>query len=237
MIAGVREIVDLFFPAECIGCGAAVPNSFHDVCPVCRDLVKPAENACPVCSGKMADGSCAICSDRMIYMTGTIALSEYTGMMKTLITAMKFQKKPRIAGYLAELAVSQIRNAGASFDLITSVPMNKKKQWVRGFNQSELAARNMGKILKLPYKKVLAEMPHSGLQKTLSLKERFINIIGRYKVIDDTVAGKSILLIDDVFTTGATVNECSRLLIEAGCLRVHALVFARVNLNSDSISY
>ncbi|HOO72119.1 MAG TPA: ComF family protein [Spirochaetota bacterium] len=169
-------------------------------------------------------------------MTGTIALSEYGGMMKTLISAMKFQKKPRIAGYLAELAVSQIRNTAGSIDLITSVPMNKKKQWARGFNQSELVARKIGKILKLPYKKVLAEMPHSGLQKTLSLNERFINIIGRYKVIDESVAGQSVLLVDDVFTTGATINECSRLLIDAGCHCVNALVLARVNLNSGGIS-
>jgi ComF family protein len=113
--------------------------------------------------------------------------------------------------------------------------MEAGKQWRRGFNQSELIARSMARLTGIPYARTLAEVASSGTQKTLSLTDRFINTIGRYGVIGPSLAGKTVLIVDDVLTTGATINECARVLRDAGCSDVYALVLARVNVAGGAI--
>jgi len=220
--------LDLLFPCVCAGCGVPVSYASHGICANCMESIAEPDDPCPVCSGPMNGSPCLICSSRMTYMDRTVALGEYEGALKKIISSVKFGNNTRVAGCLAELAAVKAMQFASGVDYITAVPMNKKKKWRRGFNQSELLARKIAARAGIRYRDLLREKPGSGSQKILSVRERYINIIGRYEPVCGGLHGKSVIIVDDVFTTGSTINECSRVLREAGCSRVFALVLARV---------
>ena len=149
--------------------------------------------------------------------------------MKEILHNYKFNKKRRLYIHLSKLAYEAIEQYKDLFDLITSVPMNKKKKWERGFNQSEIIAKKTAKMLNKAYYPLLEEKSRFKVQKELGYRERFLNILNRYKVKNKkNVKNKSVLLIDDVFTTGATINECARILKSFGATYVYSLTMARV---------
>jgi len=109
--------------------------------------------------------------------------------------------------------------------------MNRIKKWERGFNQSELIAKWLSETLNKPYLPLLKEKSHYKTQKTLSYRERFLNILDRYKILNiKKISSKNILIIDDVFTTGATINECARIIKSFGGANVYSLTIARADI-------
>ena len=227
-------IQDIVFPAQCVSCGVSVSNSGPGICAECSSKITALSDACPVCSGIMLGSHCSICSQRALYIVRNIAITEYSGVMKDAIAALKFQKIKRVSRFLSGLLTEAFHYFHETMDIISFVPMNTKKKWERGYNQSEVIARAVGKNLGIPCKKLLYEHEKSGVQRDMGYRERFFNVIGRYAVTSDTIiAGKKILLIDDVFTTGATVNECARLLLRSGAARVYSMTLARTNIRVD----
>jgi competence protein ComFC len=109
--------------------------------------------------------------------------------------------------------------------------MVKKKERARGYNQSALIAEGIAKALGKPFKLLLREKENSMVQRDLNYTERFINVIDRYEIIENSrIIDKNILVVDDVFTTGATLNECSRSLITGGAEKVFTFALARSDL-------
>jgi predicted amidophosphoribosyltransferase len=109
--------------------------------------------------------------------------------------------------------------------------MNRKKFAARGYNQSELLAVSMSKASGIPFLRLLREKKGSSHQREFSSSARYINVIDRYETLGEyNLSEKTILLIDDVFTTGATINECSRILSSAGVRSVFSLTVARSDL-------
>ena len=109
--------------------------------------------------------------------------------------------------------------------------MNRVKKWERGFNQSELIAKRLSATLNKPYLSILKEKSSYKTQKTLGYRERFLNIMDRYKIQNiKKIKGKNILIIDDVFTTGATINECARIIKSFGAENVYSLTIARADI-------
>ena len=112
-------------------------------------------------------------------------------------------------------------------DIVTSVPLSKKRLRVRGYNQSELIARELAKILELDYAETLIKCCDNLEQHTLNHDVRAENIIGVYKVIDKiNLQGKKILLIDDIVTTGYTLSECCRVLSESENINITCATLA-----------
>jgi ComF family protein len=137
--------------------------------------------------------------------------------------------------YLSAPAVRWLKEAGDRFyrwldyDCIVPVPLHPRKKRERGFNQSKLLARGLSRRsgVSLPGKKLLRHR-YTRTQTRLKLRERIRNVQGAFRVVDQGwLREKSILLVDDVYTTGATVNECARVLKEDGALRVDVLTLAR----------
>jgi len=118
---------------------------------------------------------------------------------------------------------------GEKFDLIIPIPLHRSKMRERGFNQAELLAKNMAKSINAPVcvnalKKTKATISQAGLSKT----KRFTNLRGTFKITDsDVIYGKDILLVDDVCTTGSTINEAAKVLLKSGAKSVKALVLAK----------
>jgi ComF family protein len=106
-----------------------------------------------------------------------------------------------------------------------------KKKWKRGYNHSEDISKVLSGLLKKPYRELLYEKRKRGGQKFLGYRERFLNIINRFGVKKDAdFSGRRILLVDDIFTTGATINECARVLRSKGALEVFSLTIARTGI-------
>lgn len=223
----MRSLEDFFFPMNCVSCGRAVSNADDCVCGDCIESITPLLNACSICSGEMIEGRCAICADRMWYLDGNTALAEYSGPMKAILGAYKFGKRRGIHRHLGELAYQVFKKKGFDVDIITAVPMSSIKMRKRGFNQSELAAKYVSRNARIKYGRLLAERPSSGTQRELRYRDRFLNVLDRYIPKGERLDGRSVLLVDDVFTTGATINECARLLKSRGAAKVHVITFAR----------
>lgn len=143
----------------------------------------------------------------------------------------KFQGRKRLHKKLGNLAYREISEENLDYDLVASVPMNRAKKWKRGYNQSELIARELARRTGKKYGSILVERHGSRAQKELRYNERFLNILDRYRVKKKSaVEGRRILLIDDVITTGATINECARVLRLKGAAEVYSLTIARAQM-------
>ena len=120
---------------------------------------------------------------------------------------------------------------GISFDFVTAVPLHKREFLNRGFNQSERLGQALAKWLDVPYETVLTKITTTAPQKELKAVERSGNLLGVFDVCGD-VAGKTILLVDDVITTGTTLDECAKMLKIFGAEEVYAVTAAAACLSS-----
>jgi competence protein ComFC len=222
---------DILFPSRCAGCGAAAGTRNHGLCPACTGAIRVIENACPVCSGPLNGFRCATCAERHWYTSKNITISDYSGIMKSVICKMKFGRIRALHAVLGAIALNVLTRRAVTADIITWVPMSAKKRWERGFNQSELISKYISKRTGIPCRPLLREKAGTGAQRKLGLRDRFINSLDRYETAGrGAPAGSRVLIIDDVFTTGATINECARQLLLDGAETVFSLTIARTDI-------
>jgi len=229
--------VDILFPSRCIICSSTLHFNGRNLCEKCYDKISFIHDSCPVCSGIIAEGKCTVCTDRAFYPRKNISIVEFSGVAREVIHHFKFNKKKRLVFILGEMAFNAISKQQIICDMVTFVPMNPAKKYARGYNQTEIIARYVSLKAGLPCESVLKESRRMKHQKDLGYHERFYNTIGRFKVKKPKkVAGKRILIIDDVFTTGATINECSRVLREAGAGDIFSVTIARTGIKNSLYS-
>jgi len=230
-ITDLLFMINYTFPSKCVSCGTPISYSLNCLCMNCFNKIRFIENGCGRCSGEMSNGRCVICSDRMFYLDKNITVSEYNGVMIDILHNLKFNRRKRLYFKMAELLFNELLKHKIEYDCITSVPMNHAKRWKRGFNQSELIARWISQKTDKIYIKSLKEKSWTNTQKDLRFKDRFINVLNRYEAINYTsIIGKKILLVDDIFTSGATLNECARILKSNGVKGVYSLTIARAGI-------
>ena len=148
---------------------------------------------------------------------------KYENLIRNQIIALKFQEKP----YIYKTITYFLENMQKSFenlkiyDIIITVPISKKRKIERGYNQSYLISKEISKIINVPISKnVLYKIKHTLPQSTLNKEQRGENAKGVYKIKNiKKVQNKKILIIDDIYTTGNTVNECAKILIQEGIKR------------------
>lgn len=223
-------VADTLFPSRCAACDAAVDYRERSLCASCRGDIERVGERCPRCSGFLADGGCGVCSSRAWYVDANVTAAEYRGTMRRVLREFKFNNRPGLAAPLAELACAALASARETIapDVVTAVPASRRQKWKRGYNQSELVARRIARNLTVPYVALLRERGGALSQKRLRYRDRFLNILGRFAVRRTAdVAGMRILIVDDIFTTGATINECARILKEAGACAVYGMALAR----------
>ncbi|TFH43688.1 MAG: ComF family protein [Chrysiogenales bacterium] len=221
---------EIFFPARCAACGVPVTARQNHICPACAASITPLRDGCQACSGSIAEGVCGICRDRHWYPAKSITVTEYRGAVASVIRALKFDKIRSLYKIIASLALEPLITSGIRAEIVTWVPMNAKKRWERGFNQSELIARYIAKKSGLPARALLRERRNAPTQRELGLRGRILNSLGRYRPVRDVPYGKAVLLVDDVLTTGATINECARQLLMAGAREIFSLTIARADI-------
>jgi ComF family protein len=234
-----RALIDFFFPLHCPLCGKILgENSLDRPCPSCLAQIKFFSHpCCPRCGLGFhttwgEDHLCSACLTEHWDFSKARSLGPYEGLMAEVISRFKFRGSSRLAKPLGTL-LAEYQDSEflfSEFDLILPVPLHPQRLRERGFNQSLLLARRISRVhsILLDFT-ALQRIRHTQPQTELSGPERKKNIRGAFEVEKSAIlSGKRILLIDDVFTTGATVQECSKVLLKAGAKQVDVLTLARV---------
>lgn len=231
---GLETLRDLFFPAHCSGCQCSI--SGDDLCPECRADLKPiTQPRCPVCSrpfrGTLGSFVCTNCGDRDFHFDYAVACWESRGVMREMIHRLKYGRELTLAPVLGRLlseGLADERIRERSFDGLVPVPLFATREREREFNQSEILARQLQKQCKVPIIKALRRIRSTTTQTHFDRRMRMQNLRDAFALRQNVrVQGLKLLLVDDVFTTGSTLDECARVLREGGAYSVCALTLAR----------
>jgi len=179
---------------------------------------------------------CPACTDGSVNFDAVYAFGEYDGALRQLIHLFKYSKVESLAQPLGQLLVRALP-LDRSFDVISPMPMHWWKRWQRGFNQAELLAEPVAKRLGQKLSTQLGRQRRTKAQAGLSEAQRSANLKNSFCVKNpEAIRGKRILLVDDVFTTGATLRAATESLKANGASHVSALVLARVDRRISNTS-
>lgn len=206
------NILELIYPKTCGMC-ENISNS--DLCSKCKLKIKNLLKLNTV----QYKGKC---------FNSHTYLFRYEEGVRDRLLKYKFRDYSYLYKFFSEIIVNNC-NLENNYDIILPVPIHKKRKAKRGYNQSELIAKEIAKNANVEYsKKVLIKTINTVPQSTLNQHQRMSNVLGIYKVINSQIIeNKNILLIDDIYTTGSTVNECSKVLKQNGAKLVDVLTIAK----------
>lgn len=241
MIAGglFSEIYNTLFPPLCLGCQELLAGGADEVfCQKCRPLVSYlTQSHCPVCGTVYPDSPafdhlCGRCLDVHPDYDAARAVCTYEGVILEAIHKFKYGRNITAGSALARLLVNfkfPDIDIGA-YDLIVPVPLHIQRLRRRGFNQSLILAQSLAEKYQIELDfSILKRKNQTSSQTGLDKKERAINVRGAFLcVCPEKLRGKNVIIVDDVYTTGATLNECAQNLKKAGADRVVAVTLARV---------
>ncbi|HPD56197.1 MAG TPA: ComF family protein [Smithellaceae bacterium] len=235
----LKNIADIIFPPACLGCEEILAREEDKYfCPDCRRQIRFLTGSiCPICGITFFDSPaenhlCGNCIEQKPFFSLARAVAAYESVMLEAIRKFKYGRDLSTGSLLASIMADfpfpdfDCR----AYDMIVPVPLHIKKLRQRGFNQAVILAQALKKKWQIPLNYFLLKRTKFTLTQTgLRKKERENNIKGAFAVSDDKAAeGTNIILVDDVYTTGATVNECARTLRRAGSREIAVLTLARV---------
>jgi ComF family protein len=228
-------LLDIIFPKSCFGCG----DDKHWLCPACSVSIigSPPISACPLCQTRQENDLGRVCiqcrpeSD----LEGIIAAGAYQSeVLKNAIHALKYQFAKEISQDLAKLIVTKIQSsqilglAPAENFLLVPVPLHKKREKYRGFNQSKEIAEHLHKSIGLPTATILRRTKNTKPQVDLSGASRQKNVSDAFIALPNIdLTNRIIFLVDDVATTGSTLLECAKVLKPLNPYQIWGLVVAR----------
>jgi ComF family protein len=221
----------VLFPARCVGCG----RFGEFMCEECLESAPPAIGSrCSRCwvpiwgSGSQPDGNCAACDRHLSAFAGLRSAFSYDGLARSAVLALKFQGVSALAPEMARPMADALARWVPAVDVVVPVPLGWLRRRTRGYNQSLLLAREVCRSSGLPLEtralRRARQTPPQVQQADEDSRRR--NIEAAFVLGPRPVDG-SVLLIDDVATTGATLDACARVLLEGGASEVFALTFAR----------
>ena len=211
---------------------------YTEKCPYCRAMIDTGKIACPDCLEEIRRKHIPIKGGA----GGNRCVSSfiYGGRVRKAIHRIKFFERIQYLPQIAYITAHDIRGAFpvVKIDFITAVPMHPDDRKKQGYNHAELFAKALGKEFSLPYLDALEKIKRTEKQHKLTYTQRKTNLNGAFKVIDkELINGKSILLIDDVITTGATLAECCKALKRAKPVAIYlaTIASARNDYPEDTI--
>ena len=218
-------LLDLIFPRTCAGCGRE-GGYLCDECEAAVPRLEPPQ--CSLCSAPSRSPLCVWCRSANQPFDGITAPFRWTGVVQEMVYALKYRNVRASAPRLAELMSAHFMARSTSADVLVPVPLHPSRERERGSNQSELLAGEISKSTGISIETgLLARTRNTPPQVSMSTPdERRQNVIGAFECVGD-VAGKRVLLVDDVVTTGATVAECSAQLRQAGAASIWVLSLGR----------
>ena len=226
-----RHALDFALPPRCSACGVIVAEA-HSFCSDCwREIEFLGSGGCSTCGLPLqatdAD-SCAVCLARPPRIARTRAAVAYDEVSRALALRLKYGRKVAVAKTMARFMAPLVEEGGER--LLVPVPLHRTRLWWRGFNQSALVAAELSKRLGIPTAPLLlARHRRTPPLKGMSALQRRKAVAGAFRVRDAaSVKGKTVILVDDVLTTGSTADACARALNRAGAARIELVSWARV---------
>ena len=221
----VAALADLFYPQRCVGCDRRASDLLCRACFEALPLI--GRPFCARCGMPTAfeTSFCERCKGVDFGFESARAPLRYTGVGKEIIHNLKYQGYTRVVEKLATPLMLSVLNNQLRFDTVVPVPLHRSRLRRRGFNQAELLARGLANEIKSPVSDTIQVVRKTRDQVELSAAERRENVSGAFRA-RGRVRGR-ILLIDDVFTTGATMSSCAETLLRAGAQEVHGLSLCR----------
>ena len=233
---------NVVFPDDCRLCERPLENlSRIPVCPDCLSLPQPldAEFFCRACRTPFVDSHaldesnlCTVCRESLVNFDAAYSFGSYEGALRKLIHLFKYGKVEPLARPLSRFLIRAMP-LNERFDVVLAMPMHWRKRWERGFNQAELLAKPVARRYGVKLATNLRRKRYTKAQAGLTAAQRRENLKESFYVKKpEQIAGKRIVLIDDVFTTGATLRSAAAALKSAGAGHITALTLARVDNRS-----
>lgn len=226
-------LLDLFLPKRCVQC--STPGRW--LCATCASGLKPlAGPRCACCGrpGAAESADCPECRGRDLGFVAAHAAFAYEGPARKLVTACKFRSLSSLGAEMSGLAAPAFSEVCARWPsasgAVTCVPVHRERRLERGFDQAELLARGLARRAGLPFVPTLVRARRGERQSGLRGAARAANVAGAFALAACAAplvaARERVVIVDDVYTTGETLSQCSWALRDAGC-EVHAFTFAR----------
>lgn len=221
------DFLDFIFPPVCANCGK-IGTLLCDSCIARMPVLH--EPVCPLCGRpvKRSGQSCSRCQESPPSLNQIRAAVLFEDAVPHLIHQLKYNGMFALAEPFASIMASSWHHWRHPVDVVVPIPLHRRREKARGYNQSEMLSRHLSRMLEIPQERhALKRVRNTPPQIELIAEDRAANVTGAFAADHDSVRGRRILLIDDVCTTGSTLSEAARALSEAGAVSVSGYCLAR----------
>ena len=237
------KLLDWLYPPTCIACRTLIalndpPPRDMLLCRKCQTLFEPISS--PICKNcgiptEYDVERCVSCFGKTFHFASNRAVFVYDDLMRDLLHDLKFRQKKQIAESLGKLWA--VHTDIPPDVILVPLPLHPKKQRERGFNQAEVLTRRLSQRLGIPIENTLVRLLDTPPQSGLHPRMRIENVAGAFGIAPGvSVQGKSYIIIDDIYTTGASLNECAKVLKDAGAAEVNCMTLSIVEKKEDKRS-
>ncbi|WFD10046.1 ComF family protein [Tepidibacter hydrothermalis] len=231
----ISDFIDYIYPRniKCILCKNPISkNNSYSLCKDCFNKLNFINNGCLNCGKPLTDfyknDICSNCETNEYVFTRALSCVEYDDNIHKLIYSLKYGAKTYLAYNIAEIMNDKLEYEGVKFDYIIPVPLHKNRLRKRGYNQSLLICKQLSKINKKEVLDIVIRNKNTQFLSKLTKKERIKKLQNVFTLAtnDNKIYKKDLLIVDDIFTTGTTVNEISKKLLNSGANKIYAITFA-----------
>ncbi|HBL30562.1 MAG TPA: amidophosphoribosyltransferase [Acidobacteria bacterium] len=234
------RLVHLLLPAPCLACGTPLPAAGNSLglCPACHDRLRPPAAGCAICSRPLTgalpeEWCCASCRHRPPAFDRLLALWSYEEPLDAVIQGLKFRRLDYLGHHLGTAIAIHWQEILSEADLVVPVPLHWWRRITRGYNQSERIARAISRRLHLPFSAALVRCRRTPPQTSLGRTERLANLQSAFRIHPAVnLRGKRVILVDDVATTGATLEAAASVLRRHGATAILATVAGKTPLRA-----
>jgi ComF family protein len=215
----LTHFFDFFLPRFCPGCDKKLEAKEEPICSECLESILITDYERLQVEFNKNFRSAQVIED---FYSKFVFETDKT--LQNIIHALKYKQKFKLGYFLGKILAQGIQAKGWQIDFIVPVPIHHLKKVERGFNQSEYIAKGLSSVLNIPYAtKLIKRVKHTESQTKLNMNQRALNVANAFKAKNSgKIAGKNFLLVDDVCTTGATLQECGIVLYRAGAKKIYA---------------
>jgi len=231
---GIREVgralLDFVYPPHCLGCGRAMGEVGEYLCGRCwEEILAPVPARCGRCSCPLetAAPGCANCASWESAFERAVVLGRFGGAMQPAIHALKFRQQRNLGQEFGRRMGGALGRVLQAVDLLVPVPLHPARERERGYNQSLCIARGLAEVLEIPVdSRLVKRRVNTRQQAKLDVPQRQANMRDSFGCAGPLPEHRCIGLVDDVLTTGATLDACARVLVRAGARQVWGLALA-----------